>query len=290
MTITELLNHYSIPTAPAGHHHVSHGWIGVDCPNCSKGESRWRLGINLAHLYCSCWSCGHRPLFDTLAELTGEHPATLHRLLAGAFSIVSTPPEKPKGKLTIPSGVGPLLPAHHRYLERRGLDPHQLEQLWGVKGIGLATRLAWRIWIPIHLHGEIVSWTTRSISDKANLRYITAKVEEESTPAKELLYGADHARHSIVIVEGPIDVWKIGPGAVATLGISYSRAQLRRMAEFPLRVVCFDNEPKAQERAMKICHELKDFHGTTKRVVLRSKDPRSASKWEIKKLRKEFLE
>ena len=36
-------------------------------------------------------------------------------------------------------------------------------------GIGIAPRLQWRIWIPIHYHGEIVSWTTRSLSDNIKL-------------------------------------------------------------------------------------------------------------------------
>ena len=44
-----------------------------------------------------------------------------------------------------------------------------------------------------------------------------------------------------------------------TLGVGYSRAQLLRISKYPLRAVCFDSEPAAQERARQLCEELGDF-------------------------------
>lgn len=178
---------------------------------------------------------------------------------------------------------------HKRYLKERGFDPEEIAGKWSVQGIALASRLCWRLFIPIHHQGNVVSWTTRSICPEANQRYIAAKAGEEAMPARSLLYGEDHARHGIIVVEGPLDAWRIGFGAVAALGVSYGREQVARMSKYPVRAICFDSDPKAQRRAAKLCETLRVFPGRTVRVELDAEDPGSASVKEIRKLRREFL-
>src|ERR1019366_8053371 len=112
-----------------------------------------------------------------------------------------------------------------------GYDPEQLVKVWGIQGIGLATKLMWRLFIPVHLNGEIVSWTTRGITD-AEPRYLSAPAECEAIPKAELLYGYDFTRHAIAVNEGHLDVWAIGPGAVGTGGVAYSQEQALLMAKF----------------------------------------------------------
>ncbi len=54
-----------------------------------------------------------------------------------------------------------------------------------------------------------------------------------------------------------------------------------------MRVVCFDAESKAQERARRLADDLSPYGGVTTNVVLESgKDPAEASPKEIKQLRK----
>ena len=101
------------------------------------------------------------------------------------------------------------------------------------------------MFIPFHYQGEVVSWLTRSIGDKGQ-RYISASEGEESMDHKGLLYGANHCGHACVVVEGPLDAWAIGPGAVALCGTGYSRAQLLRISKFPVRVICLDRGIEAQ--------------------------------------------
>ena len=103
---------------------------------------------------------------------------------------------------------------------------------------------------------------------------------------KELLYGEDYCRGSVIIHEGPTDVWRTGPGAVALLGTGFTDAQVLRLSHYGLRIVCFDSEPAAQRRANKLCSLLDGFPGETINVVLDSKDPGSATPKEIAKLRK----
>jgi DNA primase len=122
------------------------------------------------------------------------------------------------------------------------------------------------------------------------LRYINANPREEAVPAKDLLFGQDLARHAIVVVEGPFDAFRIGPGAVATMGLSYSREQLFKMSQYPVRVICFDQEDKAQQRARGLANDLLPFPGKTSVVVPQSADPGDMSEEEVREIRRTFLE
>jgi DNA primase len=135
-----------------------------------------------------------------------------------------------------------------------------------------------------------VSWTTRSISYSDRVtRYVSAALDEEKIFHKELLYGEDFARHAVIVNEGILDAWRIGPGAVATFGSGYSQEQLERIAKYPTRAICFDNEPEAQKRARKLSNDLSALPGETYNVLLDKKDAADESKENIKRLRQEIL-
>jgi hypothetical protein len=161
-----------------------------------------------------------------------------------------------------------------------------LQQFWSLEGIGIASKLSWRIYIPIVFRNVRVSWTTRAIGTTVPQRYISASAAEEALNHRDLIYGLDYCQHSIVIVEGPTDAWAIGPGAGALFGISFSVAQVRKLTEIPFRFVCFDSETAAQQRANDLCSQLACFPGRTCNIVLDAKDPGSASPKEIRRLRR----
>jgi len=221
--------------------------------------------------------------------LTGaSQRAMRERIDSAAYE---TPTVRRTGRLVLPAGRTPLLPGHHTYLAARGLDAAQVVDLWGVEGLGQTARLPWRLFIPIHHHGEIVSWTTRSIQPGARLRYISASAGEESVPHKSILYGTDYARHAIIIHEGPIDVWATGPGAVATCGTAYTEAQLKAMSRYAIRVVCFDAGAEAQARARGLADVLSVYSGMTYNVQLETgEDAAAADPAEVAELRRTFLE
>ncbi len=286
MKFTDILRQLNIEFKPSGHHHCRPGWIQLDCPFCGKDTHNWHMGYSLAGHYLNCWRCGsHRPI-ETLVEATGLSFNEC-RVLLDEVTLAVVKKEKVKGKLIVPKGVGNLKLPHARYLIERGFLPGDIVKLWKIHGIVISANLFWRIYIPIIYHGQTVSWTTRSISnDKRTTRYISASLKEESRPRVELLYGEDFARQSIVVQEGPLDAWRIGPGAVATLGTGYSNAQLFRMAQYKKRVICFDNEKEAQARARKLCDDLSVYPGVTYNVQLDAKDSAAASVKEVRRLRK----
>lgn len=292
--IQSILQEFRINYRAVGQHrNVRDGWIGIDCPWCGKGNGKYHLGVNLRTGYVTCWRCGPKTIADVLIELTNQQPSTIYKLLSGIeWDKPKTTKPNTNGTLKIPNGVGPMMDQHRSYIQERGLDPDEMERLWGVKGIGISSRLSWRLWIPIHLDGEIVSWTTRSLIEESPHKYIKAKLEEESIPASTILYGADYARHHAVIVhEGPIDVWATGPGAVGLLGLNCSSEQLNLISRYLIRVICFDSEPAAQKRAEKLAEDLKLFPGETHIVSLETgKDSAEADKEEVADLRHQFLE
>lgn len=295
MRMDQFLEQSGVQVAPEGHHHARGGWLQMDCPFCSKSSQRYRLGYNTYGNYFNCWVCGPKKTVETLVELTGRPKQFIVQYLFENFTPVFDKTDRATGTLKIPAGVGRMLRAHRSYLSvTRNLNPDKIEKLWHVQGIGLASKLSWRLWIPIQLNGRTVSWTTRTIGTRG-LRYVSASPEEEAVCHKDLLYGEDYCRHAVVVCEGPIDVWAIGPGAVATFGTSYSRKQLLRMVKYPVRVVCYDNEPEAQQRARRLCDDLEAYPGQTYNVVLeQSKDPGDSAREasgadEVKELRRRFL-
>lgn len=300
MTILEILDELGIEKRQVGEHeHARPDWVQIDCPRCSI-SGHFRLGINLSNPRASCWACGSIPLWEVLAESSNMPKRDIAKLLTG-LERSDTPIIKHQGKLVLPDGLGSLLPAHKKYLRKRGFNPSVIERFWHVQGLGHTAgiyrvndrgnrywqSLAWRLFIPIEQRGQIVTWTTRSIADDPTVkRYIAANNAESLVPRSQVLYGEDFAANAIVVHEGATDVWAMGRGAVATLGLGYSRHQVEQMLKYPVRCICFDNEPAAKNRARQLADELSVFAGETYMVTLEGNDPASAPKCEIKKLRR----
>ena len=287
MKFAEILTEHNITFLTEGHHHCRSGWLQFDCPFCGKDSQKWHMGYSLEHNYLNCWRCGSHGVFDVLKVLTGLSITRIYQIFDLPEYIFKQ--TKTAGKLAIPKGVENLSPIHKKYLINRRYDPKQLQRLWSVQGIGIAHRLSWRIFIPIFYHGMIVSWTTRSIVNQTYSRYISASPEEESIPHRHLLYGEDYARHAIIITEGPFDVWKIGPGAVATFGTMVSQTQINSMIKYPVRAVCFDNDLAGQQKAKKMCDILSTFPGDTFNIILDKKDAGESDEKEIAQIRRNTL-
>lgn len=271
MTLTELLQECNVPVAPEGHHHRTPGFIQTDCPLCSPGSGRFRLGIT--PLVATCWACGKLDWADTLSVLTGKTPYELKEIFRDYRHWGrELPAEKPGGTLLPPAGLGGLLRCHVEYLRQRGFNPEEIVRVWGIGGIGLAARLAWRLWLPVTREGRQVSWTTRATTDNLKRRYVNARPEEEAVPIKHCLYGEDLVRgHAVVVVEGPLDAWAVGPGAVSTFGVVVTGEQVARLQRFPVRYICFDAEGVGEKSAKDL---QKRLGGNTRIISLEhGKDP-----------------
>lgn len=285
MTFLDILDEHGV-------HYISEGpgtrpgWVQLDCPWCGV-PGKPGLGYNTSRNYLHCWKCGSHSLFDVVAKLTGLGYRQTRDILGKLENRVLKQEEKKVGTLKLPKGIGPLRLAHRRYLEGRGLNPDELERLWHVQGIGMATALPWHLFIPVELNGKCVSWTTRTIAENPKgARYHSADEQEEEVPIKKLLYGEDLAQRSICVVEGPADAWRVGPGAVAVCGVSYTQAQVWRMSRYQQVAVCFDTEAYAQKRAAALVADLSLLCSRVYRIQLDAPDPGEASHREVQSIRK----
>ena len=286
MTIQEVFEELNIEHLETGHHHCRPGWVQLDCPFCGRGSRKFHLGYNISRGYFSCWKCG--PKFaNVVLQKYGIPRKKAEELLSG-INTAYGPRKRERSRVSLqePKGIGPLHPAHIRYLEGRGFDPIEIQRVWSIQGIAMAPQLRWRIYIPVIQGGMTVTWTTRAIGDKVADRYISASQEQEVINIKECVYGLDLCYHSVIIVEGPADAWAIGPGAGAVFGTAFTTAQVRKLIQIPNRYVCFDSSPSAQREAQKLCDQLSMFPGRTENIELDAKDPGEASKKEIRLLRR----
>lgn len=287
MSLLENLQDAGINYVSEGEHkHARPGWVQLDCPFCGKNSQKYHLGYSLSGNYFNCWKCGGHHAVPVLAELLDISFKKAEKLWKSTEPI-GYEVEDRRGTLVLPKGIKKLQPAHIKYLKSRGFSKADAK-LWQVQGIGLAAKLAWRLFIPIHYRGEVVSWTTRAIGRNVEMRYLSASAEQEAINHKHLLYGEDFVDHAVVCVEGPLDAWKIGPGAVASCGTGFSAQQVLRLSKYPIRVICFDTEVVAQRRAEALADQLAAFPGETYNVVLDAEDAAAASDREIRTLRKNF--
>lgn len=131
----------------------------------------------------------------------------------------------------------PDLPDSHpaiRYLRDRRFDPGELSDIYNISICVEAAPehpLAEnRLVIPIYMRGILVGWQCRYISD---LNWKEARVPKyyscRNMPKRLMLYNFDNAakRDYVIICEGPTDVWRAGPHAVALMGKSLSDPQLQ---------------------------------------------------------------
>ncbi len=285
MNLIKLLQDYSIPFLTEGKN-VGRGWINLNCPFCDDPSEH--LGFNLEANYFHCWRCGWHPYVETVARLIGTTiKETITILQKYGFDKNYTQPslitnEPNKKPFRLPSNVEPLLENHRKYLIQRRFDPDQLIPTWQLLGTGPVSLLdgidfKHRIIIPILWKGRQVSFTSRDVTNKHPIRYLSCPKDRELIPHKTILYGrSDQWSSTGVCVEGPTDVWRLGVKSFATFGIEFTNAQVREMKRAFRRIfVMYDNEPQAQLQADRLVAELRFRKVEAIKFLCNAKDPAS---------------
>lgn len=175
-----------------------------------------------------------------------------------------------------------------RYLRRRQ-PPLDLAQLVRDFDIQFCVRspkegYAGRLFIPIYQEGVLKSYQLRQLHDEDfGIKYLSA-----NNAIGQTLYNWDRARKfkALILCEGPTDVWRAGPQAVALYRDRIAGAQLARLREAAAAVFVVLLDPdyhKEEERKAKgqrhpidvLTDQLRSFF-PTKRVLpvwLPRKDP-----------------
>jgi len=271
MDIVQLYQDFSVDFVTEGHKHSRPGWANVECPWC-EGNPGYHLGFEMAGNYYYCWRCGWHPIVPTVSRLIDLSEVETRKLIKKYGLLIPRDTYKPvvkenKKDHCLPSNTSPLLANHIRYLQARNFDHIRVSKIWTLSGTGPVSRLdnidfKHRIIIPIIWNSQEVSFTSRDVTDRSPLRYITCPKDRELIPHKHILYGKqEHWKSTGICCEGPIDCWRLGPGSFACFGIKYTPEQLRVIAKNFKRVaVFFDTDPQADIQAKKLVADLR-FRG-----------------------------
>jgi len=290
MSITELYSAYNIQFMTEGHSHCRPGWVNIPCPFCS-GNQGYHLGFNIEKNFYTCYRCGYHTIYDVMEQIL--HTRNIRPILKqyDIFHDKSVVRVEPKivirmNKLKVPYGIVPMQRRHISYLQQRGFLATQIEDDWNVQGTNHLSKYKGRLFIPIHYKGEMVSFTTRDITGKAEARYISCASEQEVVPHKSILYGIDHAPGtSCIVVEGVTGVWRIGFGTVATFGVKYTTDQVNLLAKFKKVTVIFDPDEAGKLQGRKLISDLR-FRGVScSQYELKNGDPGELSYAEVEKIR-----
>jgi len=273
MGIEKLLQDYGIPyVTESEHHHNTPGWINIHCPFC-HGSKNFHLGINLYQSMVShCWRCGGHSTASALSRILNistEKAKNLIREYVGTTVTIRKKVEEPRVSIfpiRFPQPFGPLNKAGKKYLEGRGFDPEKLEKRWKLKQTGpisFLDKIAYgnRIIIPIHWGEQLVSFQTRDITGKSDKRYLACPMKREVIHHKRIVYGKEEKWNkypALIVVEGAVDVWKLGTCAVATFGTSFTMEQVLALSKIHHKFfIVYDNETQARQQARKLAVKLK---------------------------------
>ncbi len=190
---------------------------------------------------------------------------------------------------SLPSGFTRLrdLPRKHvaiRYLLKRGFDPAIIDRTYRV-GFTESRRAPFfareRLIIPAYSDGECVGWQARHIWE-IDLKGKDAPPKYFTCPGMKrgrVLYNLDRAvqYNTIVIVEGPTDVWRVGPMGVAIWGNSITRVQgslLAQKAKHASLVLMLD--PDAMRNRELLNRNLRQIKRSFKRRIVQCMLPKGS--------------
>jgi len=276
--LTDFLDKHGIEWSKT-HKHSRQGWTQVFCPRC--GSENFHCGIKDDLSRASCYRCGSFNVSSLLRLLTDANWQDIKQLVGDRVFIARDSETESQGVFTPPTNLKDIteIPAVHDYVRSRGFDPRYLSEIWHCKATGPISTYPFRLYIPIYLGRKAVSWTARAACGQEQ-RYQTAKPNEKTYDEKKLLFGNQFTKGTACVVEGPLSCIAVGRGAVATFGLAVTQTQVNLLANYYRRVLCFDSEAAAQERARKLADDLSVFPGETFVVTLDSEDPAEALKTE----------
>lgn len=272
------------------------GYVAINC--CFCGDNKYKGGLHTEKGSYYCWSCSSIPIHKAIKVLTGENWYHLERnyktvlnfrdqFLSNKTDYIQQPTS-----IELPPHTKPLNDRAKKYLRERGLDPYELEELYKLQSTDFLGDYPFRIIIPVYFENKLVSFTSRDYTGKAEIRYKSCPKEKELIEHKDIVYGYDLVPgNHVICVEGPADAWKMGPGSVATFGISFTQAQINLLATFFRVTLIYDNSDNARRRCDKLGEQLSGLGSEVEAIYLKDfEDPGAVPLSEARAFTKQILE
>jgi len=275
---------------------VKRGWINIQCLWCSDEKNH--LGINLDSKGLNCWICPAKGTVLKLIMRIDKCSLKAAESVVNEFSDIQTSINRSLSstehltqremKVKLPTvAQKELLPLYRKFLIKRGFEPEHIFNKYNLLCNGPIGQYKHRLIVPFYLRKRLVTFSTRDVSGKAKIPYI--HYSNGLLSQKEILYNIDNCSDVVIVVEGITDVWKIGDGACAVVGIQWTIQQLKMLTDFKRVFVLFDSENKAQESAKRLCSDLSCIVNHVERLELNRGDPGDMSKEDVKHLREEVF-
>lgn len=285
--IRELLDDLNVYYDEEGKN-ISNNWIGTTCPFCDDQSNH--LGIHLDSLVISCFKCGTKgTILKYLANLLGSYQKALN-ILKG-----SVPKELRKrvqleiggvDTLTLPTMAKKGIQDYYRYLRSRNFDATKIFKKYGLMCCKDDAKFGGRIIVPIYYKRRMVTFTTVDIDPDSDLRYKHCKDKNAVIPIKNMLYGLpDNKTHSIIVVEGLMDKWRIGDGCVCTFGTKVTADQKFLLSRFAQVKILFDGDKDGYRSGKKLAEELAPFCDTKLFTLPEGVDPDQLSRKEVRHIK-----
>ena len=271
---------------------VTSGWIEISCPFCGNDPS-YHFGVNLDSGFGNCWICGKKSNPVKLVQEIDSCSWFEAEATVNEFTLDILDTKEPKKtdlnptRIVWPEYMEDKIPNLHRtYLEGRGLDPDMITKEFGLKFIRNLGQWKFRIIIPIQFEGQVVTFTSRDVTGKAEIKYRHLPDREAIVPIKHTLYGYDRIRDTAVLVEGVADVWNIGHGAIGSFGTMLTQEQKSLLTRVKNLFIMFDSD--ATDKALKLSTVLQRKKRHVEVVALSEGDPAELSQDLVASLRKEL--
>lgn len=257
-----------IPYWTSGKNNVE-GCITIKCPCCPMDDPDPSRHGNLdpATGKYSCWRCkGSHPsvVLARAGRISVQAASDLIRKNTFGTALVKEEAAVEQAtSIRLPGSHKPY-DLHSKYLTGRGFDVDELIFYHGIRFTNMMEQWEGKDWglrviIPVNdRRNNLVSFQGRDITGKSPHRYMFPRKDQQVRDCKTLLYGAElcGSTDKLLVVEGVMDAWKAGRGAVATFGTGVSKEQILEMSAWKEVYLAFDNEPAAHEEAVGIAKEL----------------------------------
>jgi len=291
-----LCSDFGIEYKQSGNHHARQGWIQLCCPFCS--DNSFHLGYNIEKGYFNCYRCGSLKIKKVLEELTKQ---PLHKLISKYSN-----PSKKEDKLSqdirnsdfrcsLPPLTKDIGKPHILYLLSRKIDLKAVS-VWNLMGIGNIGPYRNRIVAPIYSleddEGlELECWLTRDITNRSPYRYLNCPDKLAKTPLKQTIYGQwlYPTNHDIIIVEGIVDAWRLGAGAIALYGTAYTHQQINLLKKYRNKYIMLDMDEAGKKASEKLANDLSAYDGDVEIISYDKKDVAELSQHSAELIKKELL-
>jgi hypothetical protein len=261
INVRSFLDKFNIPYQESGSQNVGKGWLGLPvCPSCGRAWNCY--GVNTITGVTHCWVCSFKSnIYEYVKEQSSAPIKEVYKEYKNSKKdFTPYQHQQIKGTFKFPMGmINHLENPHKQYLKQRGFDPEYLETRYDLKSFtNLNPHWAYRIIIPIYMNNILASYVGRTIYKQEKIRYKNAAAEDSLIPAAQCLYGIDEVGSHAVLVEGLMDRWTFGSGAIATMGVEVTNKQIAFLKRQGVEkvTVLFDNDGPGKVQAENVANKI----------------------------------